>query len=688
MGLLTRFAAALMMLAAAVFQGATASAAPPSDPAARAAYMTADRAALLQRIHPRWRDFQPRWHEEVCPFSRTAKYDRGRVSCGYVLVPENRRDPGSRLIRIAITKVKSIARGQPPAGAIALLAGGPGVAPAESAAGYAPERNPRQRALLELGDLYAVDQRGTGSSEAPLCRGLSGLNDVPLSLEHWQAYAAKMATCLEEGRSRGIDPDAYTTWDNALDFRDIRRALGLQQWNIFGVSYGTELGQMILRIDGDGIRAAILDSVVAPKTDDGMRRVHSAGFLAALRKLNEACADDKACAGRYGDLEALARKAVESYDAAPYTIEGLDREVYKDGKLVVNGPMVALALFQAFYESRAYAALPALLEALATRQADASLATYVEVLSPPIDYQFGRGMGLVAECAGSTLPLPDAIREQVRREPFWSNALLEQRWEELCARSSRPPADPLDAWTPLVTDRPVLLLSGALDPITPPLGGTGSEGPSASGHSCAGALGRASGGPQRRLCGGDDRLRLPERPCITARHILCRPDRAAAIRYQLQEDRRSDYLDARGHEGGGDGCARLVWRQSGNPHSRAGLLRAGADRPLDRRACRGAGGWCAPGSDCRGGTLDRGCRAAGLGGDDHAREPPGARAAWPRRTGPARTVADPAGRRYRTGGDPAGDPVSDTHTASGRNSCGGHSERRSGPCARVLYLGP
>ncbi len=430
--------------------------------------MTADRAALLQRIHPRWRDFQPRWHEEVCPFSRTAKYDRGRVSCGYVLVPENRRDPGSRLIRIAITKVKSIARGQPPAGAIALLAGGPGVAPAESAAGYAPERNPRQRALLKLGDLYAVDQRGTGSSEAPLCRGLSGLNDVPLSLEHWQAYAAKMATCLEEGRSRGIDPDAYTTWDNALDFRDIRRALGLQQWNIFGVSYGTELGQMILRIDGDGIRAAILDSVVAPKTDDGMRRVHSAGFLAALRKLNEACADDKACAGRYGDLEALARKAVESYDAAPYTIEGLDREVYKDGKLVVNGPMVALALFQAFYESRAYAALPALLEALATRQADASLATYVEVLSPPIDYQFGRGMGLVAECAGSTLPLPDAIREQVRREPFWSNALLEQRWEELCARSSRPPADPLDAWTPLVTDRPVLLLSGALDPITPP----------------------------------------------------------------------------------------------------------------------------------------------------------------------------------------------------------------------------
>ena len=84
---------------------------------------------------------------------------------------------------------------------------------------------------------------------------------VPIE-EGVERSKAAFETCLDEARARGIEVDGYTTWQNALDVRDIRIALGYEQWTLFGVSYGTSLGQSILQVDEDGVRAAILDSVV------------------------------------------------------------------------------------------------------------------------------------------------------------------------------------------------------------------------------------------------------------------------------------------------------------------------------------------------------------------------------------------------------------------------------------------
>lgn len=438
------------------------------DPAARAAFIAADREALLARIHPRWRDFTPRWQAEVCPFKRTAKYDPAKVTCGYVRVPENRRDPNSRLIRIAVAKVASTAKGKPSAGPTVYLSGGPGGPSLEGAASMSPEKVVRHRAWLAQGDQYFVEQRGIGYSDAPICRGLPPRPARPLSAVSFREMAEQIRDCLAEARLAGIDVDAYTTWDDALDFRDIRRALGLASWNIFGVSYGTELGQMVLRVDGDAVRAAVLDSVVAPPIDNDPRwRLQSAGFLASMGKLNEACAADPACKARYGDLVALAKRAVAAYDAKPYTITGLDPEAYAGGKMVVNGPVVANAVFNALYRDEYYPAIPALLEALATRQADDALAPYVKVLTFPADHQWGHGMTFVNGCAGFSYASAERIAAQAKREPFWSAVFIESAQLPICPTAGRPPADPLEAFTPLVTDRPVLLLAGGADPITP-----------------------------------------------------------------------------------------------------------------------------------------------------------------------------------------------------------------------------
>jgi pimeloyl-ACP methyl ester carboxylesterase len=462
MSVLRRIVTLIVGLSAVCFAGVAAAADALTEPAARAAFIAADRAALLERIHPRWRDFQAQWRQEVCPFARVREYDPEQVSCGYVLVPENRRDPNSRLIRIAVARARSIAESEPPAGVTVYLSGGPG-GPAAEGAILDPDNVARHRAFLELSDFVFVDQRGVGYSEAALCRGLFGDNET-LSMDAFRALAERRRACLQEGRTRGIDVDAYTTWDNALDFRDIRRALGLETWNVFGVSYGTELGAMLLRVDGEAVRAAVLDSVYT----FGGSSMLTPGMVSALAKLDEACKADPACFRRYGDLEPLARRATERFDAEPFTVEGLDPEIYPDGKIVVNGPLVASAIFQALYNHEFFPALPGLMEALAEGRTLHAKAAYVDVLTLAEGHDFGHGLNTVASCAGFGFTTPELLAQQPSRDPFWDAAFLDAARADDCAQVGRPPADPLLAATPLVTDRPVMLLAGGVDPITPP----------------------------------------------------------------------------------------------------------------------------------------------------------------------------------------------------------------------------
>jgi len=60
----------------------------------------------LARVHPAWRDFRPEWRPEPCPFDGYVDFNKDRVECGYMLVPENRRDPDSRLIRLSVARVQ------------------------------------------------------------------------------------------------------------------------------------------------------------------------------------------------------------------------------------------------------------------------------------------------------------------------------------------------------------------------------------------------------------------------------------------------------------------------------------------------------------------------------------------------------------------------------------------------------
>lgn len=416
----------------------------------------------LERVHPAWRDFAPQWRSEPCPFAPRVDFDKERIDCGYVLVPENRRREDSRLIKLSVARLRADSD-VPVAGTSVYLTGGPGGWATLIAPVVMTSSSRRTRHMRETSHWVFPDHRGTAFSEPDFCRGLHAelADPEPFGTQSRQRYADDLRRCLDEARARGVDVAAYTTWDNAMDMRDIRRALGLEQWNLFGISYGTELGQMVLRVDEAGVRSAVLDSVVPPPP---LSWEHfSFGMRSALAALDEGCRQHGACAKRFGDLERLARATVDRFRHQPMAVPGIDRDLSPSGSVRINHHLAANGIFQALYASDLYPVLPAILEAWA-RQEPTMMRAYVEQLALPRGLDWGHGLQAVASCTGVLAGATD--RASTGDDGFWPEALVDGRLTESCGELGLTAPDPLN--TLLRTAVPVLVVAGAVDPVTPP----------------------------------------------------------------------------------------------------------------------------------------------------------------------------------------------------------------------------
>ena len=75
-----------------------------------------------------------------------------------------------------------------------------------------------------------------------------------------------LAACADELRAVA-DLDAYHTAAIAADVEDLRRALGYEELNLWGTSYGTWVALAAMRDHPEGIRSVILDAPLPPEAD-------------------------------------------------------------------------------------------------------------------------------------------------------------------------------------------------------------------------------------------------------------------------------------------------------------------------------------------------------------------------------------------------------------------------------------
>jgi pimeloyl-ACP methyl ester carboxylesterase len=260
----------------------------------------------------------------LCPIDGPAPPPPTAV-CGFFAVPENRDDPGTRHINIAFAIVWGDGQFDDP---IVYLEGGPGGAPL-SVSGIIME--------LAMGpasggrDVIFVDQRGTGYAQP----NLNCIQQQDHPLEQPSFESAEQATavfdeffrnCRDRLGQEAIDLDGYTSVQNSADIADLRIALGYEQWNLFGGSYGSDLALTIMREHPEGVRSVVLDSVFPPEVNPPAGE-QAIGYLKQLDGIATRCNVDPVCSRAIPDLRSDLNKAVEHLLVEAPIVSGTEIEV-------------------------------------------------------------------------------------------------------------------------------------------------------------------------------------------------------------------------------------------------------------------------------------------------------------------------------------------------------------------------
>jgi pimeloyl-ACP methyl ester carboxylesterase len=374
------------------------------------------------------------------------------VQCASLQVPENRDAPGGSSITLKIALFPAHAR-VPRADALFLLAGGPGQGATEvfPRAMGAFERVRRER------DIVLVDQRGTGGSNALKCPALERRRQE-LASSDVALPPALIRECLP---ALPGDPRHYATRQFVADLEAVRDALGYPRIDLWGGSYGTRAALEYLRRYPGRVRSVVLDGVVPP----AMRVYVDAARTSeeAMERLLADCAAEPPCGKAYPDLRSELSATMAALEDRPRKLTLADSATGEPVELEVTRPLAAGAIGQFLYSPEAAVIVPQLV----TRAHRGDYAPlFANVLRPTNEFQsVVPGLLLSVLCAEDATRLTDAdLRAPaglLRGQP------IARELRDICALW---PHDgfPAELAQPVTSDVPVLLLSGALDPVTPP----------------------------------------------------------------------------------------------------------------------------------------------------------------------------------------------------------------------------
>ncbi|WP_404961422.1 alpha/beta fold hydrolase [Streptomyces sp. 147326] len=255
--------------------------------------------------------------------------------CGFLEVPENRSRPGGRTIKLAVAVIAAVNPAKPAQDPVVFMAGGPGADTFDDIPFLVDSGLNKDRELIVMA------QRGNLYDQPNLaCPEVDRFNERAVGLGYDSQQAEQlMLKAVKECRDRltadGIDLSAYNTTENAADFADLRKALGIPRWNVYGYSYGSNLALTYLRLHPEGIRAVAIDSVTPPQV---VTLLWTWGSTAeGVSNIFEGCAAQPACKDRYPDLPQLLTEQVRKLEAHPLTLNVPPPGGGKPVKVVLDG---------------------------------------------------------------------------------------------------------------------------------------------------------------------------------------------------------------------------------------------------------------------------------------------------------------------------------------------------------------
>lgn len=260
------------------------------------------------------------------------------ASCGQLIVPEDRAHPNGKTISLSVATIPAAKPAEKKSDPVVWLAGGPG------------DDALTEIGMAKLGDLDSnrevifMSQRGTYTATPRLtCPGFDRGAEKTLAMpynapETGHVYLELARECRADLLHLHIDLSAYNTLESANDLDELRQALGIEEWNVYGISYGTDLALNYMRMHPKGIRSVGIDGIFPPQLAGGISAWTSAGE--GIDAIFEACAKDQRCHGRYPAIATTFGALVNKYEREPELVHVSLPSVSDKVPVMISGGML------------------------------------------------------------------------------------------------------------------------------------------------------------------------------------------------------------------------------------------------------------------------------------------------------------------------------------------------------------
>jgi pimeloyl-ACP methyl ester carboxylesterase len=378
---------------------------------------------------------------------------KAQVQCGKLQVPENYNKVDGDHITINFVVLPAIDNSDART-PLMFLAGGPGQAAAELASGLSNVFYE----VRKTRDLILVDQRGTGASHPLQCEDAEQQNVYALTPEDFSIK--DINDCLKDLTG---DLSQYNSENAIRDFDAVRVALEHKQINIYGGSYGTRAGLVYMRMFPKSLRSVVLDSVGPIEVPIGLFGQSSAR---SFNLLLANCQKEPSCQQAFPQLEQEFQTLLTRLSKAPAQVNITHPRLGTQIKFVISKAKLLGTIRSQLYSVATRSLVPLIIH-------QAYLGNYMPLAGLVAQSEGGQGIyiGLLFNitCNEDFFRISPADFQQDANNSFGGD---DSHFSFKMACSVWPKYHPSDTfYDPVTANIPTLILSGDLDPVTPPSNG-------------------------------------------------------------------------------------------------------------------------------------------------------------------------------------------------------------------------
>lgn len=378
-----------------------------------------------------------------------------KVQCGTLAVPEDYDKPDGTQIDLNV-KVMPAIDGSGKKLPLMFLAGGPGQAATELAAML---RN-RFYEVRKTRDIILMDLRGTGESSQLFCDVEDFTNIDIYSAFTFDFDLDLVPQCVSQFTQ---DTTHYNSENGIRDADAVRAALGYEKINIYGGSYGTRAALVYMQLFPESLNSVVLDSV-APMDI----RIGLFGKTAerSFQTLIDNCNAEDTCKQAFPNLEQDYQKVFAQLSETPFETSIPHPRLATPTKLVIDAQKFASTIQIQLYGTTGRSIVPLLI----SEAAKGNFMPFVGVLAQSDEEQPPGGiyMSVLLNIAcNEDFPLISNAEWDADADNKFARNISHEVIRKVCPVWPKYTPSPF-LYEPVTADIPTLILSGNLDPVTPP----------------------------------------------------------------------------------------------------------------------------------------------------------------------------------------------------------------------------